>query len=225
MRKTGPITHFSRKSQRRLVWTLRNAKVEWVASVTLTYPREYPKDGRVVKEHWDKFRAALVARWPGIKYLWVLEFQQRGAPHYHVLLSQWVPKKWVAEEWNRVVGGDEEHLRAGTRVEGVRGAQSLVRYLVGRYCGKKEQKEVPADFKNVGRFWGCSYGLAAPEGVMRVAREVGDRVARVARRELEKRLGKQWWLHGGRCGMAVFGWGVVLWRLAEWFVRVASVPG
>lgn len=48
------------------------------------------------------------------------EFQERGVGHYHLLLYC-VPKKidmnWLSTTWNRIVGGDEDHLKYGTRIE------------------------------------------------------------------------------------------------------------
>jgi len=66
--------------------------------------------------------------------------------------------------WYRFVGsGDEKHLAAGTRVERLRKQDGARRYAV-KYAGKMKQKHVPKDFRNVGRFWGCSRAVVpAPE--------------------------------------------------------------
>jgi hypothetical protein len=42
---------------------------------------------------------------------------------------------------------------SGTRFEAIREPAAMPSY-VGKYASKWEQKEVPDDFKNVGRFWG-----------------------------------------------------------------------
>ena len=97
----------------------------------------------------------------GIRYVWVLEFQKRGAPHYHIIASDCIPKAELAERWYNIVGsGDEKHLRAGTQIDFIKSKKQLYGYL-SNYVKKLEQKKPPEGFKNVGRFWGASRGIVA----------------------------------------------------------------
>jgi hypothetical protein len=87
-----------------------------------------------------------------------LEFQQRGAPHFHPFV--WgIPESdrlreiidFISEAWFEVVAsGDEKHFIAGTRVEKMRSATAAIRYVSG-YASKTDQT---LRGRKVGRYWG-----------------------------------------------------------------------
>lgn len=124
--------------------------------------------GKVVKDkHMKVFRKRLarylkklgVTDWGA---LWFFEFQARGAPHVHFLLWR-LPgvnvellRPFVSNAWAEVVGHKdafeyEKHLKAGTRVEACRAEHFG---YACKYAAKMEQKSVPVEFSDVGRFWG-----------------------------------------------------------------------
>lgn len=180
----GKVREFSARSRRRLAEVAHDLgelhAPDWM--VTLTMPGEWQSvcpDGRVFKRHVLAWRRRLdrwlrrggFDSWSG---LWFLEFQERGAPHLHVIL--WGPglcdlgarafAEWVSASWAAVVGHRdpverEKHLRAGTRVELMR--RPHFGYAV-KYARKLEQKRVPDGFRDVGRFWGL-WRAAAPKPV------------------------------------------------------------
>jgi hypothetical protein len=126
--------------------------------LTLTYPGQFSTDGREVKRHWANMRRWLSRR--GVAGAWFMEFQERGAPHFHCFLTGEVPKCEVAAAWYQIVGsGDHRHARAGTRIEVLREVHAAGAYAA-KYLKKQEQKEVPEGFSDVGRFWGLFGGLA-----------------------------------------------------------------
>ena len=113
------VTAFSDGSKRRLLFTARNFP-GMDAMLTLTYPADFPMNGRLVKDHWKRFRQWLI-RNDVVTGLWVLEFQKRGAPHFHIFLRDYIDRHKIAEAWYRIVGsGDPKHLSAGTRIENFR---------------------------------------------------------------------------------------------------------
>ncbi|GAG94775.1 unnamed protein product, partial [marine sediment metagenome] len=142
-----------------------NTDIDLVTLVTLTYPRVYPCDGKAVKKHLNTFLTWIRKRNKGVSYLWFLEFQRRGAPHIHMMLSCGLPRKAtekiaayreIAQRWYTIVDSkDIRHLKAGTRTERIR-TQDGARHYAVKYASKMAQKNVPPDFQNVGRFWGCS---------------------------------------------------------------------
>lgn len=156
--KRGKVTELSRKSLQKLAFYAQNTDVCFTTIITLTYPGEYPKSGKEIKEHLNRFLAWMRGKFKSIQYLWFLEFQSRGAPHFHVLLDLLLTgyKSEISTAWYKAVGsGDERHLRAGTNTEKIRKVDGAARYAA-KYAAKREQKSVPGDFADVGRFWGAS---------------------------------------------------------------------
>jgi hypothetical protein len=150
--RRGKITSFSAASARRLLFCARNCPGLTVM-VTLTYPREYPVNGRTVMDHWRRMRQWF-ARQGNPAGLWFKEFQLRGAPHFHVFLPNRVDKAAVALAWYSIVGSNDfRHLQAGTRTEALRNPESVGAYAA-KYAAKRLQKEVPEGYTDVGRFWG-----------------------------------------------------------------------
>jgi len=156
----GEIREFSPRSRRRLAFVANNTDCEFRLMLTLTYPKAFPSDGREVKKHLNAFLTALRRRFPDLSYLWFLEFQIRGAPHVHIIMSKGTAsranQKWVSQAWYDICqSGDPNHLTAGTRTEWIRKRDGARRYAI-KYAWKLRQKRVPSDYVNPGRFWGCS---------------------------------------------------------------------
>ncbi len=86
-RKERPIMKFSPKSMARLVATANATTVQFNSMITLTYPIVYPKRGEIIKASMNNFTQMLRDRKYG-PFLWFLEFQARGAPHFHILSTQ-----------------------------------------------------------------------------------------------------------------------------------------
>jgi len=171
--RRGCISDFSWDSRRRLQRTVAKVKRDQLPLfMTLTYPSEYPLAARVWKRHLDTWLKRVRRRFPGASAVWRLEFQRRGAPHYHLLvwgikLSNWL-KLWVSKSWYEVVGsGDIKHLRAGTQVQKVRsyrGVQSYVAKALGWVAGEMSKvSQVITD--GVGRWWGVFNRTKLPWGV------------------------------------------------------------
>jgi len=154
----GPIIKFSASAGARMRRYLRRSVADYRIFVTLTYPREFPTDGKNVKDHLRYLCARLqrAAGYPdGWSAFWFLEFQDRGAPHYHLFLTHEIGFRELARAWYEVVGsGDEKHLVAGTRIEWCHsGRYGMCRYA-SEYASKMSQKTIPENYKNCGRFWG-----------------------------------------------------------------------
>jgi hypothetical protein len=186
----GKITKLSNASRSRLISAARN-RIRFHGMVTLTYPDasysldgcDFMGDGRMVKEHLRRFRQWLTYR--DIAGLWFLEFQKRGAPHYHFFLSRPLSDqeaKKARAYWFKLVGsGNPDHLIRGCKSETLRKPYAAGMYAA-KYSSKHEQKEVPEAYQEVGRFWG-TFGIdsetlyiQAEGGIKEVAQ-----VARVAR--------------------------------------------
>ena len=166
----GEVAGFSGRSRRRLF--RRASATDWAVLgrsvfVTLTYPSEFPLDGRRVKRDLAVFRRAWDSKYGSAVGMWKLEFQRRGAPHFHLALlcdsddDLKAVRSWVAETWYRVVGsGDRRHLHAGTQVQllAANPAAYFAGYVGGSKGSKEYQNHAPEGFASVGRYWG-SWGL------------------------------------------------------------------
>ena len=154
------VKTFSRASRRKLAFVASNTSIDFTSMITLTYPREFPNDGKDVKRNLNAFLVALRRKVNSLEYLWFLEFQKRGAPHIHLLIRGMRVSKanqaWTSSTWYSICStGDERHLRAGTRLERIRKKDGARHYAV-KYAHKMVQKVVPEGYRNVGRFWGHS---------------------------------------------------------------------
>jgi hypothetical protein len=190
----GEITEFSMESRRRLAIIAANTSVDFLSFLTLTYPKNFPANGRIVKGHFQTFRKALVRKIGPHSYLWFLEFQRRGAPHFHMFVSfglpaplcdmirksgrvrksvqvNWNLQRWACETWADIVGsGDPKHRLAGAAWEVIEHPDGAARY-VSKEAYKTFQKVVPKGFQDVGRFWGCSRDVPPPESPVILANQ------------------------------------------------------
>lgn len=157
----GEIQSFSDSSRARLRKYLRETRADYKSMVTLTYPRDCGFDGSASKEHLRRFLQELrrgtkhgTDKWSAF---WFLEFQKRGAIHFHILCTNFYHYEWIAKKWYDIVGsGQEDHLQAGTRIEKIRAGRNGIASYCAKYAAKFDQKLIPEGFGWVGRFWGVS---------------------------------------------------------------------
>ena len=164
--KRGPITGYSPSARRRLVREIDRLSARWEKLrpifITLTLPG---KDWEEIN-----YKAAFKRWWirlcqyvPGVWGFWVIEYQKRGAVHYHLALDREAVlqvsgslkafKPWVSQSWYESVGsGQEDHLSAGTNVRYFR--------KLPVYLAKERGKRMPpyadneAAPRHTGQFWG-----------------------------------------------------------------------
>jgi hypothetical protein len=146
---------------RRLRFTIDNFRYQMKVFVTLTYGATYPTEGRKVKNDWRAFTERLrrLGYFAKESIIWFIEFQSRGAPHFHFLATGWLSKVFVGQAWAEITGGNPA---ACSRVEGLKHPEAAGAYAA-KYASKQDQKAVPENYRNVGRFWGVA-GLARVEG-------------------------------------------------------------
>ena len=74
-----------------------------------------------------------------------------------------IDREWLGRVWSRIVDGGEKCRRVHSHVKQwdvIRKSDGAVRY-VAKYAKKQKQKEVPAEYQNVGAFWGTSRDVKA----------------------------------------------------------------
>lgn len=134
-----------------------------------------------MKKHLNRMLEFLTRKFGPNENIWFLEFQQRGAPHIHIMstisLINEVRRLMVAKKWASIQGlenwpycriEDKKLFHVKQSVIDVNShpdAWELIRDRDGakkyclKYALKTYQKEVPEWFNDVGRFWGKSRGV------------------------------------------------------------------
>lgn len=170
--KRGDIQMFSPKSAAALTRTARNAMPQLISQMCLTYHHSEP-DGSTAKKNIHAWLQVLNRFVPGVGYLWILEFQSRGVPHFHVwLTAPFTEELWqhLGVAWNRIAEPTStQHLRWHTQERCNSRTGKLERSFMPwemngagylrKYMSKEAQKCVPDGFGFVGRFWGCTRKL------------------------------------------------------------------
>lgn len=226
----GKVRGFSHASRRRLMRKIASIDRETVGTppifVTLTYPGEWPKDPKRWKRDFDVWAKRLLRRHPQCCAIWKLEPQERGAPHFHLLVFG-VPhldKAWLSSSWYEVVGsGDVRHLRAGTRVESIRSWRGVMSYA-SKYTAKVVD-EMPEGWQEVGRMWGIIGRKNLPIYMVRFA--VDRETAHKLRDFLWDIIGgpPPGWIQFEDDGLtAIVDWGVALAKLREILPGVDRPP-
>jgi hypothetical protein len=161
----GDIKSWSAASRRRLLFFMaalpldaitRETGGDW-AFVTLTYPTDPGPEE--MRRHRNAFLMAM--RRSGIKsWVWKLEFQERGAPHMHLLVQLRNGSRkelqryrlWLWETWERTIG-----VRGRVDADWCR-ARDVARYIAFDQTKwtKAYQYRVPESWLMVGRWWGYS---------------------------------------------------------------------
>lgn len=181
--KRQRITSLSPRSLSRLAILATSTPIKFKSLLTLTYGANFVKDGTKVKYHLNFMLTKLRRSYGDFDYLWFLEFQSRGAPHFHILTTlgapnraqrskfaaMWAdivePQNWCYEAIKWADGQATYHGQNYTNEacksvhihktawEAIRTDDGARRYVV-KYATKLQQKIVPRDYRNVGRFWG-----------------------------------------------------------------------
>lgn len=159
------ISGFSDKSRRNLRFLAGNTSVKLISQFCLTY-HELNPDGKTCKQHLNSWLQRVRTRFPEVHYLWVLEFQTRGVPHFHVWLN--LPsdtpglRNILAVSWNKIVEpGNETHLSFHKHKSNFIPWDMYNSSYLTKYLDKECQKKVPENFRGCGRFWGNSRNLLA----------------------------------------------------------------
>ena len=181
------------RSLNKLALLVRGSSVMFRSIQTLTYGANYPLSGRIAKKHLNSYLVQSKRLFGPYNYIWILEFQGRGAVHFHIATTLAPPsdleRHGFAKLWQRVstpyswwyssLEIEDENFKLKKELytdqavyevhlsskswERVKKDDSLSRYFA-KYANKIKQKSVPDFYSDVGRFWGASKGVALPDG-------------------------------------------------------------
>ncbi len=200
----GRIKEWSAASRSRLKHTLgrlHRKELGRAMIVTLTYPAECPApdDHEVYKAHLHRFNLALRRRWPLCSGIWKLEFQARGAAHYHFMLFGLhdepleALRTWTRETWYRIAhNGDSHQGCAGTQVDPIKTTGGAMGYFA-KYLGKGDQT-MPGNFS--GRYWGKVNAArlpVAPAKAIEVPHQIAATIRRIACKKVQSDVSSSCW--------------------------------
>lgn len=143
----GIIHGMSPKSRKRMMegiaqWA--NFQVGRAYFITITYHDEWGVDFVAWKRDIEVLEKRMKRAFPEMGGLWKLEFQTRGAPHFHLIVSgvdavQSEMIAWVTKNWGEIAHSTSEYK--GEYATNVRRVFSLRHAM--HYCAKYMTKDVP----------------------------------------------------------------------------------
>ncbi len=207
------IVGWSKKSRASMVARLCSLDYEPVfgggvrspAMITLTYPGDWlpiAPDGVTAKSHLRSLAKRYERQFgEPLAAVWKLEFQRRGAPHFHLFCAPPTGagfREWLSTNWTGILDLQDEderrkHLLAGTGLDYDTGMRSTDSKRVAVYFSKhgsanfgdKEYQNRPPqawlESGSIGRFWGY-WGLKPALFPVEVSDEVAVHAARILRR-------------------------------------------
>lgn len=180
------VKPYSKSSIRKFVFFFRNIEPLrcWL---TLTYPVEFPHQAAVIRDHRKKICRWLTAH--GISYVWVIEFQKRGAPHFHLVLNSQPDRDALVSYWGSLASPSKSSKADKcVYLAPARSWDLTVRYFTKF---KPRQRSVPALIEGeLGRWWGHTKDITAdPILVLRSSDDDSQAldVARLARKLNERK--------------------------------------
>jgi hypothetical protein len=137
-----------------------------VSMMTLTY-HACMQDGSLAKRHLHRFLTHMKRHAGLSNYLWVMEFQHRGAIHFHLWTDNDMDNDefpaYVAIVWAHITGqsADFDALCHATNTMAIEQPHALVYYATKEVASAKKlyQKMLPAGLEGAGRWWGKSQTL------------------------------------------------------------------
>jgi hypothetical protein len=98
-----------------------------------------------------------------LSILWVMEFQERGAIHFHLWCSHFVGKNRLRLLWNRIIKAPIETPSTDVRAWRAYSKSGLSCY-VAKYANKQMQKTLPPELaeQGAGRWWGIIGDVSRP---------------------------------------------------------------
>jgi hypothetical protein len=138
---------------------MHSLQFENIVFITLTYGAQYPTDPKIYKAHIKEYRRRFERAYGKIPAIWRLEFQQRGAPHYHILYLD--PPHIPVQDWNAVWTGvvGKQYPGVGKNALDLKATydksqQKQIGYYLSKYAGKPDERKRSEVTTWPGRWWG-----------------------------------------------------------------------
>lgn len=157
--KRNEIKTFSKESRYRLFRLIHSIRFTRISFVTLTYGKTYPGTGILAKKDLKAFRRATERRWGTFRVIWRMEYQKRGAPHFHLLCfdAPFIPIQDWCSVWDKArhapageIFGNSLDCKINAEAKG---ADVVSKYL-GKYVAKPAYPDPTDARSDQGRIWG-----------------------------------------------------------------------
>jgi hypothetical protein len=157
--KRGEVKIFSAASRYRLFQQLHKLEFETVTFITLTYPAIFPTDPKVYKANLKEWRRRFEEKWGKVQAVWRLEFQKRGAPHFHIMYLDcpFIPIEDMCWMWKSVTHTmDMAHEILGVDLKLITSSkeEALIASYLGKYIAKVDERIQDGANNKRGRWWG-----------------------------------------------------------------------
>ena len=245
--KRNVVMGFSRQSRSRLIKFMgsinqKEYKPNQIAFISLTYHEKWPDDPDGWKAHLEAWQKRLERKYGELPGVWKLEFQRRGAPHFHLIL--FLPldlvhtpgaasrfSRSVARDWNEIAGyGSTDHVAYGSDVRFKHSWRGVMSYT-SKYMSKEQVVAVQTEdgrMVRTGRCWGYWRKNLLPIEEKRISISWDDyqKLRRWFRR-LRRRPERRWvdrpyrWDQTGM--LVLLSWSPLL-RLLEWLGYYPNPP-
>jgi len=128
---------------------------------TLTYSDKWSKNPLDWKKDLVSFFKRVQYVFPSVGFVWRLEFQKRGAPHFHVVAhlggakcSVSFMRQFIKKSWAGVISKNESKA---DDVRGLYGVGLAVAVYVSKYCGKNDSQNLRVPSGRCWGFWGRKF--------------------------------------------------------------------
>lgn len=192
----GTIKEFSSGARRRMMEFFARTEIKGVRITFVTLTFQGIQHVQYAKKCLRRLLARIARKYPLASGVWRFEYQDRGAPHFHVLfynLPYW-PQRELQQVWTACTKED----RSIVDIRLVSGAKQLMNYI-SKYCAKKEVNDATPSLEEVtylhavgfegeGKHWGLFNRDAIPMaqvlGGMLISHPVIKALSEMAWREI-----------------------------------------
>lgn len=168
--KRGKVTIFSRKSRRRLLeFFARTAQTNKPrVFLTLTYPSNMT-DAETGKQHLRAFLERVRRKYPQASAIWRIEYQERGAVHFHLLffsLPYWKADS-IRQVWSEIIGEENPWVHIET-VRSRRGTTYYVSKYIAKMPSNADVSLSSLPYSHVGNHWGYFNKPQIPMAILKI---------------------------------------------------------
>jgi len=166
--KRGAIYEFSKRSRFRMFQLMAKLKTKLTVQpffVSLTYHYGFSAAEDIHVQHFHNFLTQLRLFDEHVQYIWRLEFQKRGAPHFHLIIfpSNFIKPSYrptyeakVSSIWHSISNPDSKaHERYGCKITSIKNYSMACAYI-SKYAAKVDES---TSTSTKGKQWGCSRNL------------------------------------------------------------------